>query len=423
MYYKLSPKINTSKLQNNQKYLYTYNEDFEIVPIFLKEEYIDSIKNLNNCTNINILNNLYNNGYIIKCNEESKSIVISNYNKSKNYLMSQAYYTRTPIECKIELTYKCNLACKYCNMINSKSDELSTENIKDLVDQLRDLGVIKLSLTGGEIFLRKDIFEIIDYCANKGFVLILQSNGILIDDEIINFLKKYKNILLKISFHSVDSEKFDDFTQVNNSYDLLIEKLNILDESGIKFKLLFNVTSDNECDYDKTIKFFEENEYDYILNSDIYPSISSKDKDNLKYFSKIDTLKKIVNKECSNKDKVHYTHRECDAAKMRLRIDPDGNVVPCGLIRTVLGNIKTNKLKDIWVNNVSQEFINSEVFNLRKECIDCYFISFCSKCNAMYLFYPDWDMRKQTYCQKAKLISEYYKEKDNEKSIVSKSHI
>lgn len=423
MNYILSPKINVSKFQNNQEYLYTFNESLEIVPIFLNKEYIDSIKNLNSCTNINILNNLYNNGYIVKENEESKNIIITNYNKSRNYLMSQAYYTRTPLECKIELTYRCNLSCKYCNMINSKSDELSTEELKDIVDELKHLGVIKLSLTGGEIFLRKDIFEIIDYCANKGFLVILQSNGILINEEIIEFLKKYKNILLKISFHSINSTKFDNFTQVSNSYNILIEKLALLNNSGIKFTLIFNVTSDNESDYDKTINFFDENNYSYVLNNDIYPSISSINKHNLGFFSNTDTLAKIVQKECKDKDKTYYTLKECDAARVRLRIEPNGNVVPCGLIRLVLGNIKTNKLKDIWGGIIAEDFVGSDVFKNREECVNCSFLDVCSKCNAMYLYYPNWDIRKKSYCKKAMLISEYYEEKNDEKSTISESNI
>lgn len=423
MDYIISPKIQISKFHNGDEFLYTFNEHHEIVPIFLNKEYINAIKNLNSCIDTTIINNLYNSGYIVKKCDIDRKVIINNYKKSKTYLFAKAYSTRTPLECKIELTYRCNLKCKYCIMIDSKSEEMSIEKLKDTINQLRELGVIQLSLTGGEIFLREDINELVDYCARKGFILILQSNGILIDDKLINLLKNYKNILLKISFHSSNSKVFNEFTGRVNSFEETIKNLKNLKSRGIKFILIFNVTSENKNSYEETIKFFNENNYRYIINSDIYPSISSKEKNNLEFINTDDIFAKIVYSECASKNEIYYSSIKCDAAKMRLRIEPNGNVVPCGLIRKPLGNIQIDTLKDIWNNETSINFINSEVFKSRKECEKCEFLNTCSKCNAMYLYYSDWNIRKESYCKKAILISKYYEEKDNEKIITSKSSI
>lgn len=66
------------------------------------------------------------------------------------------YRRRTHTNVVWEITLKCNLACSHCGSRagDARTDELSTEEALDLVEQLKDVGIREVTLIGGEAFLR-----------------------------------------------------------------------------------------------------------------------------------------------------------------------------------------------------------------------------------------------------------------------------
>ncbi len=104
-----------------------------------------------------------------------------------------------PVSVDIELTFRCNLKCQICpqelhknkqsaagqtTSIPKQSEEIGLTDIKALVDDLAQLGVKVITLTGGEPFLRKDILEIISYIKTKGVGCNVLTNGMLINPTI-----------------------------------------------------------------------------------------------------------------------------------------------------------------------------------------------------------------------------------------------
>ncbi len=83
-----------------------------------------------------------------------------------------------------EITLKCNLACRHCGSRagDKRDDELSTEEALDLVRQMKDLGVIEVTLIGGEAFLRKDWLEIAAEVTRVGMRCTMQTGGLGVTD-------------------------------------------------------------------------------------------------------------------------------------------------------------------------------------------------------------------------------------------------
>jgi radical SAM protein with 4Fe4S-binding SPASM domain len=78
---------------------------------------------------------------------------------------------------------RCNLNCLHCGATKEKYEkELSTKQIKDLINQLSDMKVRFFAATGGEPLLRKDILEVMDYASKKGLKTGLATNGFFIDE-------------------------------------------------------------------------------------------------------------------------------------------------------------------------------------------------------------------------------------------------
>jgi MoaA/NifB/PqqE/SkfB family radical SAM enzyme len=103
---------------------------------------------------------------------------------------------------QIDLTHRCNLDCKMCNVRQysvEESGELSKEEVLDLLSQAKKLGVTKLVLAGGEPLLRKDVFEICGYARNINIEPVIVSNGTLIDENIVHTMMDNFNGTISIS--------------------------------------------------------------------------------------------------------------------------------------------------------------------------------------------------------------------------------
>src|SRR5258706_12691882 len=85
-----------------------------------------------------------------------------------------------PLSVQIDLTYRCNERCVHCYLDHDDHGEMSTSEIKNLLDELASAGVFFLTLSGGEILLRKDFFEILEYAPKLTFWVKLNTNAILV---------------------------------------------------------------------------------------------------------------------------------------------------------------------------------------------------------------------------------------------------
>lgn len=102
-----------------------------------------------------------------------------------------------PFEVTLHVTNACNLACKHCYARSGSPlpDELTTEEIMDLIDQMSTLRVFYTEVTGGEPLLRKDILEILSYLRDKGFKILFDTNALLVTQKIAKRLKELECIV------------------------------------------------------------------------------------------------------------------------------------------------------------------------------------------------------------------------------------
>ncbi len=126
---------------------------------------------------------------------------------------------RIPIEAMIELTYGCNLRCVHCyNPTHKAQGELSTEAIYRILDQLAAEGTFGLGLTGGELFTRRDCFEIFDYAKRRGFSLTLLTNATMITDHIADRIRDLEPTLVEVSIYGATAETYEAVTEVPGSF-------------------------------------------------------------------------------------------------------------------------------------------------------------------------------------------------------------
>jgi len=120
-------------------------------------------------------------------------------------LRERAVREQIPIVVHIDLTYRCNLRCIHCYLTGGKKQlECSTEEIKDILKQLAEAGTLYLTLSGGEIFLRKDLPEIVRYARKLHFAIRLLTNGTLIDEAMVDEIAEWHPELIAFSVYDLD---------------------------------------------------------------------------------------------------------------------------------------------------------------------------------------------------------------------------
>lgn len=149
----------------------------------------------------------------------------------------------------------CNLKCQHCRASElSNDDELSTSMATKLLDQLLDLKVQTLNLSGGEPFLKKGFFDLLDYAKNFPLVTITTNGTLLSDKNTVTKLKKFTNIRISISLDGL-KKTHDNLRQVNGTYDKVIKAIDNLTQASIRTSVRYTLTTLNRKE---TLRVYKE---------------------------------------------------------------------------------------------------------------------------------------------------------------------
>lgn len=158
-----------------------------------------------------------------------------------------------PICLTWELTYACNLQCVHCLSSSGQRDEreLSTEEAKKILDDLRDLQVFYINIGGGEPMVRRDFFELLEYSIANGIGVKFSTNGAFIDAEKARRLAAMDYLDIQISLDGVDAAT-NDAVRGEGSYDMAIRAMENLKAANFgQFKISVVVTRHNVSQLDQ----------------------------------------------------------------------------------------------------------------------------------------------------------------------------
>ncbi len=142
------------------------------------------------------------------------------------------------------LVRRCNLNCKHCYSLSADVDfpgELSTEEVFDVMDDLKGFRVPVLILSGGEPLLRPDIFDISRRAKEKGFYVGLSSNGALIDEKKSQQIAEIGYDYVGISLDGIGAVH-DQFRRQEGAFDAALQGIRLCKAHGIKVGLRFTMT-------------------------------------------------------------------------------------------------------------------------------------------------------------------------------------
>ena len=178
-------------------------------------------------------------------------IPIIEYGEFSKRLYNRSLKARMPIHGIFDITSRCNLRCVHCYIqgINF-GDELTYQEICDILDQIAEEGCLWLLITGGEPLVRPDFIDIYKYVKRKGIFITLFTNGTLITPEIADFLAELPPFATEITLYGMSADTYEKVTGVRGAFERCLRGIELLRERNLYLRLKSMIFSTNRHELD-----------------------------------------------------------------------------------------------------------------------------------------------------------------------------
>lgn len=177
------------------------------------------------------------------------------------YLHAKAARLRIPLSGTFELTPLCNMNCRMCYVRMSREQQEAVHPLRtsaewlELGRQAREQGLLYLLLTGGEPFLRPDFREILGGLHQMGLLISVNSNGTLIDESVVRWLKETPPVRINITLYGASDETYRRLCRNPQGFTQVARAIHLLREAGMTVKLNCSLTPYNAADLEGIFDF------------------------------------------------------------------------------------------------------------------------------------------------------------------------
>lgn len=312
----------------------------------------------------------------------------------------EQFHLSSPVIAFIETTNLCNLRCKHCYADSAikRPNEMSTPMILSLIDELAEMGVLQVFLTGGEIFSHPDAVKIIQHAMSKPFLTQIFTNGLLITEEKLAAIPPGASFF--ISFDTADPERT---IRGGMDFPKLRDRFNWIKKYGHSLRTAVSVHRYNIQDVEEIFEWCVENDFprpqwiethpvgrallhpDLLLQPEDIDEVFEVYKRCMDRFSQgpedIDEIKPVENddQQLYTVQTINFTQRLEKATNQEkcgrtfVYINSSGNVYPCSNCMSnnmfMAGNLREHSFKHIWENGFDE--FRSITYNDFQACASC----------------------------------------------------
>ena len=341
---------------------------------------------------------------------------------------------------QFELTSRCNDRCIHCYIPSKKKNfgkDLSYEQVCNIIDQFAEMGGLCVTLSGGEVFLHRDIIRILQYCREKDMEICILSNLIALKDIQIPFIKAANVSYIQASLYSMNPDIHDSITTIKGSHKKTKDAIEKLIEADIPVQISCPLMKANKEGYKDILTYAQSLQIkaftDYIMmaradfnteNLTNRLSIQETEKvirDIIEF--DIDYSRWVKEKRpiLENVDIERYSKQPlCGVGINSICIADNGDIYPCpGWQSLSIGNLNKQTLKDIWENSENLLRLRKITHGDFPECLKCEARNYCSMCLERNYNENNGDMFKvnKHFCKVAfitKKLHEEYRLKDSQ---------
>jgi radical SAM protein with 4Fe4S-binding SPASM domain len=311
------------------------------------------------------------------------------------------------------VTRRCNLECTHCYLPAetrterpelSSFDELTTQEAFQLIDRIASVNPeVMLILSGGEPLLREDIFELSTYASGKGMMVVLGSNGLLINDVVARMLKQSGVSGISISLDSVKPALHDTVRSRAGAWEKAVAAIRICRKEGLSIQINTVVTKKNHDELSQLIAYARDlgakvfspfflvctgrgegmtdlspQEYEKVLS--LIVAAQGKNDDIMIRTRCAPTVRRILHQKNPGSRLLAMGAGRCLAGQSYCRITPEGDVTPCPYLPLSTGNVREQDFNDIWQNSAIFNSLRNP--SLKGKCRTCAYRLLCGGCRA-----------------------------------------
>jgi radical SAM protein with 4Fe4S-binding SPASM domain len=347
------------------------------------------------------------------------------YRKFSRQTHKKNWQLKKPSVCRFELTFKCDLHCRHCysdcyNKPSHIAKELSTAQVKIILDKMHKAGIIWLGFTGGDPLTRRDFPEIYAYAKEKGFIVTVFTNGYRVTEEVVKYFKRQFPFVIELTLNAVSKDSFEKITQVEDSFADVMRGIRLILNAGLPLKIKTLITKDNLQELPAIRKFILglglkfRSFYDLYsrLNGDTTPASLRIPPQEVLNISGIKPPPNNGGDSMNCRRTAHAERRTTNTYLFDcaisggdgIYVDPYGNAVPCNLIRKSAFNLLSVE-PDEALNSFFKQIRNRK-FTTESKCNGCNLRQMCRWCpGAAYVETHDMEKPIEYYCALTGLIA------------------
>ncbi len=333
-----------------------------------------------------------------------------------------------------EVTGRCNLNCIHCRAsasLQAEEGDFTTQEAKQVLDDIASYASPVIVLSGGEPLLRKDIWEIAEHGTKLGLRMCMATNGTLVTDRVCDEMKKAGIKMVSLSLDGSTPEIHDNFRNQKGAYKGTMRAAGLFKKHGIPFLINSSFTKRNQEDIPNVYHLAKELGavawYMFLIvptgrgKEIMNELVSSEDYEELlKWHFNLekDEAELLMRPTCApqyyriyrqeaKKMNIDFKRRNlsfstgggkgCIAGQLIALIDHKGNVHPCSYFPKAAGNLKKQSFKEIWEKSqILKELRDFKSY--KGKCGSCEYLSVCGGCRARaYAVTGDY-MDEEPFC-------------------------
>ncbi len=317
------------------------------------------------------------------------------------------------------VTNACNMYCAHCyrDAGCKAEDELSTEQAKKLLTEIKRAGFQIMIFSGGEPLMRPDILELVKFADGLGLFPVFGTNGTLITPQMARDLKAAGARAMGISLDSLDAAKHDKFRSFPGGWQGAVDGMKNCKAAGLPFQIHTTVMDWNAPELEDMIDFAVEigaraHHFFFLVPTGRAATI---EEESLRAEQYEDVLTRIMKKQQTVPIELKPTcapqflriaaelgmksrfHRGCLAGLSYCIISPKGKVQPCAYLKEYLGDVRETPFDEIWKNNPVLQKLRTMKYD--GGCGACKYQRVCGGCRARAAIYHNGDyMAEEPWC-------------------------
>lgn len=197
-----------------------------------------------------------------------------------NYLYQKASIRKIPLNGTFELSPVCNFACRMC-YVRKTPAQIRAEGKKlipwqdwlELAKECREAGMLYLLLTGGEPFLYPGFRQLYRALHDMGFLLHINTNGTLIDEETVQWLKEAAPSRVNITLYGASPETYQRICGHADGFEKTVNAIRMIKEAGIPVVINASMIPENECDLEKILAIGKELGLNTRMSTYMFPPV------------------------------------------------------------------------------------------------------------------------------------------------------